>query len=48
MREGQRLEKHGVENAEDGRGGADAEGERKDGGGGEAGAVTELAECVTK
>ena len=48
VREGQRLEEHGVEDAEDGGGRADAERERKDGGGGEAGAVTELAECVTK
>ena len=46
MREGERLEQDRIEDAEDGSGGADAEGEREDGGDGEARAVAKLADRV--
>ncbi len=42
----QRLEQHGMDEGEDGSGGADAESQRKDGGDGKAGRLEELAQRV--
>jgi len=43
-----RVDEDGVDDREDGGGGADAEGEREDGGGGEGGAFAEFAEGVAE
>jgi hypothetical protein len=43
---GERLEEDAVDDAEEGSGGSDAEGEGEDGGEGEAGGLAELAEAV--
>ena len=44
----ERAEEDGVDEGEDGGGGADAEGEGEDGKGGEAGMLAELAEGETE
>ena len=45
---GEGIDEDGVDDGEDGGGGADAEGEREDGGGGEGGAFAEFAEGVAE
>src|SRR6202012_227646 len=45
-RDGQGPEQNGVDEREDGGGGADAEGEGENGGDGEAGGPEKLADCV--
>ncbi len=46
--EGQRAEKNTGDDGEDGSGGSDAQGQHQDGGDGEPGRVTQLAEGVTR